>query len=667
MRSATARRAALILLLCTTAQLRTAEPVPFAELTYGAADGLLPPAPLADWWRESVIEAAGWWGEANGVTLDGAAALAQLRGLRLVASGLPAADGQLTPAIAGWLREAAPLLAPTLLPVASRWPGFTVQERAGATWISGAQALVPQEAEGPPGLRLALHGPGLAEELRRRLAGHPPEGLSAQELALRLALVERWNPSAALVPGTGAVRGWLEPGLPAAWFTPLDAAVVARLPADTLAWFAVGIAGGRLSGDVKAALTAHGLGTAWPATLVPLADPGKLATALDGTWLVAMSKTEAWARVPRSPALDALVTAFAQAQGLTVPTDRRPVVVDTDLSWACTPGEWILATSPARITTWFDASPRLATQVPADALLAGQADQGLTSLGIAQLKELPWMEPLPSRVFPPSQLAWELGWSGQNANPLRTMFQDLDRAGDHRLCGRAEADRLRITLEGPLLPWVVPGIGIRWFADFAEDEVGKVRLRAELAHLRATGQAAFPGDLIAMLPTAAPERIAAWRAQLAAASGARAVRPVPLMKHLRELPLPWPVSDAERAQIDADRRLVGATAEFDAPDLPGGGDLDMLADPAGLHPDVAQVSRTIAAARALSNAGLGLACHGENAGLVLVERASRLLGQPQDLPMALALLSIAAQRDTAWLVTVVTGTPDQPTLARWLA
>jgi hypothetical protein len=444
--------------------------------------------------------------------------------------------------------------------------------------------------------------------------------------------------------------------------------VVGRLPAGTSAWMAIGIDGGHLREDFAADPARNAMTGAWLATLIPLLQPTAVAAALDGTWLIARSGDAAFVRAPRSPELDAIVAGLAVIAGLRVPVGEMAVELDSGVFWARSSREWIVATSPEAVAAWFAATPRLGATVPAGALLIGQAGQGLTSAALAECEPvLPWWEPLPARAGSPSQLSRELGTRAKDA-PFAwpQMAATLDGAGDHRIVGQSAAGHLRCALEGPLLPWLIPGLAIRWCADHAQDEEGRVRLRAEIARLQAAGQAVVPGDLIAALPAVAPERIAAWRAQVAAAGRVQGLPFQSTQKRLREEPLPWPEADADGQLLDQGRKLIETTAGLDDPVLPGGSVLNLLAEPAAARTNFDYPMPQLAAARALANLGMVLASHGDRRGVILADRAGRLVQAPQHTLGLLSQIGICAQRDNVWLVAVVAADPERAALERWL-
>jgi hypothetical protein len=158
----------LMLFLVGSPCASAADSIPFLELTYRAADGCRPPAPFDAWWTESCQEAIHWWNAATGSAIDSGQALASLDGLHLLAGGVPAPDGFLTPTFAGWLRETSPILAPSLITAAARWPGFTTEVVTGGCRVREIHGTLPEDTVTPPGLCVVLHGKGLAEELRRR-------------------------------------------------------------------------------------------------------------------------------------------------------------------------------------------------------------------------------------------------------------------------------------------------------------------------------------------------------------------------------------------------------------------------------------------------------------------------------------------------------------------
>ena len=564
--------------------------VPVVELTYRAADraadAVGPPAPVDAWWQDAIGESISWWSTTSGVPVDAAAAVAHLRSLHLLAGGVTGADRKLTPTIAGWLDESAPILATSLQAMVARWPGYQmqIQEQAQAKGpyltLSGPHGILPDERDPPPGLRVTLHGRGCAEELRWRAAmSETAEPPTAQDLAFALALMADWNPSAGIDPGP---HGWISTDLPATWFTPVDPLVVGHLPQGWVAWAAVALDGTRIGGDLHARLAAAGVSTAWPASLVPLIDPALVASALDGTWVAAAYGHGFLARAPRSATLDILLGLAAASHGVTLPTDEQPVEVAPELFWACSPSDWIIADSRARIATWFDGGQSQPIHVPTDALVVAAAQESITATALTALDDLLPGEhllaeemPLPQRARFPSPVS---GRHAHAAAPAESawpaMVQLLDRAGGHQLAGRAVAGRLVIALDGPVLPWVLPGLAIRWFADIAEDEEGKRDIREVFRHLRETGQPVTIADDIAhtlasLSPADAarlPGRIGAWTALVAASPAVVTMKTQDdTAKRMSEAVLPWTMNDLLRSVREATPALLQTTALLDEP------------------------------------------------------------------------------------------------------
>jgi len=638
------------------------EALPFAELSYRHDANLVLPEPIASWWQESASEAMAWWSEATGVSVAAGQAIANLHSLRLVAGGIPAPDGLLSPTVAGWLRETVPVLTPSVLAAGAAWPGFITAVGQGGASLRSAHGIVPADADPPAGLRVMLHGPGLYEELRRRTTKHErgagPSADDLEEVIVRLA--RQWEPSASVATGADGAIGTFASGLPARWFRPVDAAVVSRLPADTVAWLALAIDGRALGEDLQAALAEQGLATVWPFALIPFLTPQTVAQACDGTWVVAGGPSGLLIRAPRSTALDALLGGMAVLSRLKLPTDQTPVALGDGLLGACSARDWIVAETAPGIAAWFNDTPHLPVQLQADALLAGWLDRRQTSAAVDQLAGiLPEEEALPSRTWQGTEHGEESAWG--------RMTKQLDGPGSHCLTGTGGDGTLTLALAGPVLPWLLPGMAIRWFADIAQDEEGKRRLRAEVDRLHRDKLAVFPAEGLAGIPAIDPARLAAWKGLIASihditepASKLQSTE----SRRLGDEVLPWTIAEKDAAILEYARQAVAATLPLDDPAFPRGGDPLVLTADATDWRDQSRFFEVNAIARGLAFLGLHLVAHGDAHGALLADRAMALLGAPQNLNGLWQRIDYARDRD--WFIAGSLADHDRRAYARWL-
>ncbi len=644
------------------------EALPFAELTYRRDDGLVLPQPIASWWRESLSEALPWWMAAAGVPIAADQFGSTLHCLRLVAGGIPAPDGLLTPTIAGWLSETSPQLAPSVLAASARWPGFTATVRPGSVALCSAHGIMPADGQPPPGLLVVVHGPGFYEELTRRMPAHErgavPDEQDLEQFLLRLT--RRWEPAAAVAGSADGVTGTIMSGLPARWFRPLDAAVLARLPADTSAWFALALDGRALGEDLQAALAEQGLTTVWPLALVPFLTPQTVAQACDGTWVVAGGPSGLLIRAPRSPALDALLGGMALLFRLKLPSDQTPVALgDSSLLAACSASDWIVAATAEGIAAWFNESPHLAVQLAPAALLAGWADRLRTSAAAEALAEvLPGQEPLPTR-------SWWGAHHGEESDWQR-MARQLDGPGAHLLSGSGSGGTLTLALGGPVLPWLLPGMAIRWFADIAEDEDGTRRLRAEVLALHQAKQAVFPDEGLAAIPPIESAQLAAWKGLVEsvlpiADDATHRNTFVGETKRLSDEVVPWATTDHDKQALAHANELMALTRPLDDPAFPRGGDPLLLAEAVQSGSSRLDYYTLVRAAQVMATAGLHLAAHGDARGGILTDRALALVEHCPRLVGPWMIGRIAFARDRTWFIAGTLPGCDRGAHARWLA
>jgi hypothetical protein len=661
--------------------ISAADSIPFLELTYRAADGCRPPAPIDAWWTESCQEAIDWWNATTGSTVDCGQALTSLDSLHLVAGGVPAADGFLTPTFAGWIRETSPFLSPGLIASLARWDGWMTEAIPGGCRIRSAQVRPPEDAVPPLGLRIVLHGSGLGEEMKTRplpigydfmglprRSRPPPDAKGnpqSDDLELFLAgIVSGWHASAGIEPHPGGATGWLAMGFPSRWFKPVDGAALARLPADAQAWLAVGIDGHACGVDLQAALAAQGRTSVWPIAWFPHLDPALLGLMLDGTWIVVKTPTGIAVRVPRSTALDAWIAGLGVSLHQTYPVDEHPVALVEGLLWARSSADWIIGTSPGVIAGCFTTGAGQPPRLTATALVAGYGGSEVTSSFISPA--LRRQEPGPNQAWP--QL-FDKGGNPVAATTWTAMAAALERAGDHHLLGTDNGGTLRIELDGPVLPWLLPGLAIRWFADIAQDEEGKRALLSGMKRLRTAGRPATLAEYRKAVPPSDPLRLAALEGEI---DVLLSLPYHPEMvdrarQRLSDEPLPWQSAGADRAAVDKAHGYIASTAFLDDPALQNGRIMAMGSSEGGFAEALEKWQRKQEAARQLAGISLFLACHGDSEWTILSQRAIGLVSPPENWVDADSLRGLIADRDMARLATIVARRADRAEIDHWLA
>jgi hypothetical protein len=289
------------------------------------------------------------------------------------------------------------------------------------------------------------------------------------------------------------------------------------------------------------------------------------------------------------------------------PVDERPVGLVDGLLWARSPANWIIGTTPEAIARWFDRSARLYSRSPASAVLIGYATGAVTSSFISPY--LRREEPTPVSAWPSLDV---MGREPEVVTAWTDMAAALDQAGDHHVLGTDHDGTLRIELGGPVLPWLLPGLAVRWFADIAQDEEGKRALRDGAQRVRVSGRPATLAEFRQKLPRLNPAHLTAWE------DGIKAVASVAIpdqlqsaYKLLREAPIPWAITEKDRAVIDQAHRLMASTAVFDEPAIPLGSIMAYVAAQ-DRDADATQIwIYKTETARSLAGIGLFLVGHGD--------------------------------------------------------
>jgi len=650
-----------LLLSLLAASLTAAEAIPAIELTW---DGKTRPAldePLAGWWDQALGEAAGWWSAQGGTTVDPRAAVADCRGLHLIGVGVPGAQGNLAPWAAGWWQGASTPLADGLRQVAARWPGYTVAAVEGRLSLEAPGVVASPAATIPAGLRVVIHGDTVAASL----AIFADEQNVMDQDALRALVRDRlrgWRLTA-VVESDG--RGWIDTGLPARWLAAPEADMAARLPRAAIARAVIAFDGVAIGADLAAVLDPVPSKLAG-ALAMAQTDLRAIGAALSGTWAIAVTGTgQGIACIPRSATLDRMAQLWMTSEGGTLPAEGATIEVDDGLYLACAPRWWLLADQPARIAA-FLAEP---TEVAPDhgALAWADATAAPAAELLAQLPgEVLAQWPLPRALIGPGDkaqmIAKDFGWRVEPGR-WRDNVTALANAGHHQLGLANFEGRIRVEVTGPVLPWVMPGLAVRWFADHAQDLCGRTALRQHIAARQAAGQGALPEDLVALVPELTSERIAA------AKEFYRSLPPAPptppgdsFSKQAKTAYVPLPAP--HEAWFIAAKTLAGASAALDG-EFPAGSTVAVRAAAAegSLGPEMKLDH--IGVARRLAQAGRDLALFGDGEGALLADRALHLGRDPLLMIDHLVSISLRTMRDDAWLISGLTGAHALARLDAW--
>ncbi|MBA3707243.1 MAG: hypothetical protein H0W83_00310 [Planctomycetes bacterium] len=661
------RRCLVLSLLATI--VAASEDIPFLDATYRASPELALAPPLAGWWAESVRDASTWFDAACGASGGADAALIGLRSLHLVAIGSTGASG-IHPLVAARWHGAPPAGAAGLL---ASWADHQYSQDAnGATLTAGGTVAPASADDAPVGWRVHIDGRALVAEAKWRYP-QPPEGIPVERFAAWQQAVSAWRISAGVDPASDGARGWIDTGLPAAWFAPIDQKVLARTPPDAVAVAAVAIDARRLLADAGPII-----GEALPLVIgkshLPIA-PEAAAEAMTGTWYIAATADHGFlVRAPRSEPLDALVAFALASEGVAFADSDQPQVLD-ELWFARGAQEWILADSAKRIVDWRASPGKPSVAAAPGTSVWAWCTPAFASEVARQTIEAPVAVQFGLRIAlgGPSVIGFELGIGPSRqskATALDEVLGQLKNGGDHALTARTGQPTLVLDLSGPVLPWAMTGLTLRWFADYAQDQTGRAHLRRQIQEFQTAGVGALPSDLVAMIPPIpAPvsARARALRERLSQIQDLKDfTNPALWTRRMKSGPAVQATAAETADATLAEALLVESTVADDA-GCPSIGDLAILDAAAAnqlgpmMKPDGGSL------ARRLLRAGTTLIALEDARGLVLVDRAHRLVREPRLLVESLSQWGIAFSRDQAWLVAILSDLAPADTSERWLS
>jgi len=658
-------RAWLITALLTGAA--AAESAPFIRLEYAAADGIAPGEPVAGWWAESLAAGAGWWRERVGT-----APPAPPTRLAVIGAGLPVSDDRALPIVAAtWGGVVDPATAMAFSQRVAAWrAGYAVTATEDRVALAHERIAAPSIDAIAPGWQVAVDLRQLPRDSLRP-AGRQRPG-AAVALAALIDLVTARMLRAGVTPDG---RGWCEPGIRGDWLAPIDARVIAQVPANAVMVAAIGVDGAALAEAVAAIPGLELIGDAVAAgtDLELELDPSEVARGCDGTWMAMLiDQRRGIVRVPRSAAMDALVAAAALDEVDAVPAGGAAFAVGGG-AMARDDDAWLFADDVERIDAW----RRLRTSPAPIANLGGRpapgaavwfaidADALATWCAAAQAAQaLGDGMPVPATSGP-----WHTVLRAADVMPRATSwmarFAALTGAGPSTVTATRGDGPLRLELRGRVLPWVAPGLALGWLAAPVQDQEGMVRLAAVRDDLRARGVAASPHEYLAALPpgdAAADDelmrRVQGW-------SRPTRRRRTDLWKRFGMLGGALPRGEAGDGAHDSLRALADGTADLDAMRADAITLAALRRSAAHGGPDPWMMREAMSAIRALANAGRDLVLVGDAVGLDLVDRSRRLTSMPHSLGEATFGDWCAALRDDTWLCAGLIGIAAPERMERW--
>ena len=636
----------LIILLACAAGLCAADPattMPVLELTYGGG-GPTPDPVWAAAWQTSRSEAAAWWSSRTGLPLTDTDLACT--NLHLVAATAIRPGAQPRSVVAGRWQGASPALTATWKAVAGRWPERDATIADGELMLASAGLPAPAPAD-TRGWRMTLHLAGAAAEAESLL------GAGRGDLPLlRLVRLVKLLPLQLVAGLDPAGTGSLTLNLPPLVLAKPDAAVVARLTSDAADAAVCGVVA--LDGAKVLALPLP-----WDELCREFdCTHEEAATALTGTWAAVIhDQDHVLLVIPASPVSARLTNRLEQ--GLVSEHWHDSVLI---------------ASAPGLIAAWKREPPAAAVgmdsgefgvlhAVPSRLIpiLTASHDDDLLDQAIY----LPLPQTLVGNCSPQGpMLATELGTRGARAPDRAALGALLATTGpQHLRLGRSPEGWLRIDLEGSVLPWLLPAMGLRWFADEAENQEGCVDLRAAIAELQKSGAGALPADLLAGVPAVTDAELDAGIAAWAAVRTDPANGTSPPDLQLAETGLPVP-SDFDLDQLARCRDACKRSA-----DLPAwsAATLDLRQAQRRDQLSIAMDSACQIATRTLARAGRQTAFAGDLQGLDACDRAVALGSDPTPLIGGLVRMTVVALRDDAYLALVMRGQLPDARITAWMA
>ncbi len=347
--------------------------------------------------------------------------------------------------------------------------GTVITATSGAT---DPRPVLVAVAAPPAGADLAVRidVPGVTAMLRER-AGSSADGAEAAVLAA----LDRFGP----ILATMAMRpdGILEKAggtlrVPVAGWQPVDRALLARLPATTLAILAVGVDGSAWwtanRGAILAAVAESERTPAGPISeaqaeqvidgeLAGLGIPtgiAKLIGGAKGTALVAITQGIPFPgvtiAVPRSAGTDALAAWVCRIGHATVPAPGATAQITfrqlpLPASLVCDAGHWLLTTDPVLAGQWASATPGGFADAPAGRTALAQAPAGAVLIGASDT---------------PNVLRTASGYLGiaLNAMSLDPQQQQQTMGAVNRLAGIAATGYCSLSLTSDSWAWESRGV-----------------------------------------------------------------------------------------------------------------------------------------------------------------------------------------------------------------
>ncbi len=606
------------------------------ELTYGGGGPPLP-ACLQPLWDDSRRAASLWLDQHH---LPGEA-LAATRELSLTAVSIriphdsdPDED---IPALAGWW-SAAQAGNPEFQRLVASWRGYHLTASGSAAQLVQPGLAEPVPGPLPPGWRVVLHGPFLSQYLSRALSGD----------ALQIG-IDQWLQDWELTATTdGPTHATLDLGQPAPWLRPIDAGATIHRPHGAHLSVAVGIDATAVAASLAPLLSQDAMTLLRGDQPMPLA---MLAPAFTGTWTFSMVQDQGWVLIaPPSQLMAQVLLRIAPQLAKAMPDGKITEDAGDGILLSRSRLGWAFA-SDAKLLEgiWQREEPPL-------------PDQGVLAAEIQPdcLSDL-------LKVFP--GMYGELPLTDSSAETMAAMNGDdvgvdhafMQRLGTQRLVLRQDHARLQGAWSGTVLPWLLPGLLLRWFGDQALAQDAEHRALGQLNRWRQQGSGTTMQQLSLLLPHRPLQaRLARWHEWLNRWASTAMTSAV--MQEIAQEGLPVianPMISQELPQLD---RLLGESAAMLA-----GGPIDQgdcLCDAVVAPPPWNEVlAQSIAK---FDDAAVELAGLGDRRCIDLVRRLDRISEHPLNVDQLGCWTMAQAMRDWTYLLAVATDAVDDQDRERWL-
>jgi len=649
----------LLLQLMMWQPLSASEPVPFLDITYqqGPDSGL--PDYLLPWWQTSIQEADEWCMHTLHVSGHGGEFLSHLKRCHLLGGGIAQESGTSPTVSCSWRGDALPQ---ELSRFIDSLPGHVRGDDHGDHSLRGPGYAIPASLDPiPDGLRVVLDGRGIAMDAEDSI-WVSTLGMPRDTLKLLGQSISTWKLECA-VEGDG--HGWIDSGLPREWFKAIDIESVKCIPEEAVAGGAIGIDGAAVAGAIE-----RKFGKDIPYDGFMGIPSGfnllSIARALDGTWDWCFLHDGSWClRAPRGKALDDFLQAFFQEYQLPLPDEGGYARVG-DLYCAKHVQEWLWSDRLETLNAW---APTPSTT------LTSQIKSSQSSLWIFAGADAAtsWIDKILGPVAAvqcalpcslcslPIDLEFAASLTDCHGKAWPDFIAAMATMSNLELVGRIGGKTLTIDSSKGLLPWVAPGMAIRWFVDYFQANAGQRKLVKAISTLHAMGESALTTG--ASSSALQNKREAGVRLMTTLGVNRKAVRMLAWRQFLKYGASG--IGDAQRQEAQAVAAVLPLSSVIDDPTFPTASEIiGMRVQQSGRVVDY--LSQEAVATQSLCNGGLTLIAAADRRGLILLNRAERFLRHPQNAAEALCYWDTCANRDFGYLVAEMQQLLNPDEINSWL-